>query len=463
MSRADLDRLLHRATGELARRGLRAGDHVATTGPNTRATFALGWALALAGVVEVPVPGDTPPAEAARLLDDARPQVLLTTASDLPAGVADAVDRRDLGAARLDLDGDGPLAMPTAAAPRTRPMSYTSGTTGRRKGVHAGVHDAAWGARWLTDEAAAFGGRHGDRHLVVSPLYHSGPFRHALVTAQSGGTVEVLPEFDTGLWLTALREYRPTSMFCVPTHLHRLLADPGFRPGDLGSLTLLVHAGAPCPVDLKHRLHDAAPDGTVWEFYGSTEGQFTSCPPDVWEAAPGTVGTARPDRSIQVRDDDGAAVPTGEVGTVWTSAPDHARWQYWGLPQATDDAWDDGWFTVDDLGHLDEAGRLVLDGRAGDLVISGGVNVYPAEVESVLREARGVADAAVFGVDDAEWGQRVVALVEPDGDVPVVADVLALARRRLPRASVPRDVTVVDALPRTPTGKVRRTDLEELL
>lgn len=459
MTRDRLEAELHRATGVVTPLAA-AGDRVATCQPNTLRAFATSWAMMLAGVTEVPVPAASTAAEASLLLADAQPTTLLLA--------ADAPDVRT-AAEGLGLPvhawGSAVPRAPAAEAPRTRAMSYTSGTTGRRKGVYAGVHDASWGRQWLDDENAAFGQRHGPRHLVVSPLYHSGPFRHALVCADRGGSVEVLPHFDLGLWTRALREFRPTSMFCVPTQLHRLLRHEGFHPDDLASLRLLLHAGAPCPRQLKEQLHEVAPDGAVWEFYGSTEGQFTVCPPDLWEAAPGTVGTARPDRSIAVRDRDGAEVAPGETGTVWATAPRHARWEYWGLPDATAAAWDGDAFTVSDLGHTDASGRLFLDGRDGDLVISGGVNVYPAEVEEVLRRAPGVADAAVFGMPDPEWGQRVVAAVtaDPRGPAPRPQDVLALARAELSVARVPKQLVVVDELPRTPTGKVRRSELPGLV
>lgn len=459
MTRDRLEAELHRATG-VAHQLAAPGDRIATCQPNTLRAFATSWALMLAGVVEVPVPAGSSAREARTLLADARPRSLLLEA-----------DAPDVGAAAEGLGLPVRTAVtaaprePAAAAPRTRAMAYTSGTTGRRKGVHAGVHDEAWGRQWLDDEHAAFGQRHGSRHLVVSPLYHSGPFRHALVCADRGGSVEVLPRFDLDLWLDALRTHRPTSMFCVPTQLHRLLAHAAFRADDLASLRLLLHAGAPCPEELKRRLHALAPDGAVWEFYGSTEGQFTVCPPALWEAAPGTVGTARPDRRVVVRDRDRREVAPGETGTVWATAPGHARWEYWGLPDATDAAWDGDAFTVSDLGHTDPHGRLFLDGRAGDLVISGGVNVYPAEVEQVLRRAPGVADVAVFGLPDPEWGQRVVAVVvaDPTGPPPRAQDVLAFARAALSPARVPRQVVVVDELPRTATGKVRRADLPDLV
>ncbi len=459
MTRDRLEAELHRATGVVTQLA-GPGDRVATCQPNMLRAFATSWAMMLAGVVEVPVPAASSTAEARLLLDDARPLALLLE--------ADAPDVQ-AAAAALDLPVHTEVTAaprePAATAPRTRAMSYTSGTTGRRKGVYAGVHDEDWGREWLDDEHAAFEQRHGPRHLVVSPLYHSGPFRHALVCADRGGSVEVLPRFDLELWLRALREFRPTSMFCVPTQLHRLLRADGFRVDDLASLRLLLHAGAPCPQQLQHQLHETAPDGAVWEFYGSTEGQFTVCPPAVWEAAPGTVGTARPDRQVTVRDRDGRAVAPGETGTVWATAPRHARWEYWGLEDATAAAWDGDAFTVSDLGHTDAERRLFLDGRDGDLIITGGVNVYPAEVEEVLRRADGVADAAVFGLPDPEWGQRVVAAVtaDPSRPAPQPQDVLALARAELSPPRVPRQLVVVGELPRTPTGKVRRSELPGLV
>jgi long-chain acyl-CoA synthetase len=326
------------------------------------------------------------------------------------------------------------------------------------------VHDEAWGRALVQDEHDAFDRRHGDRHLVVSPLYHSGPFRFAAITALTGGDVTVLPRFDVDAWIRALREVRPTSLFCVPTHLHRLLRHPGLRRDDLASLQLLAHAGAPCPRPLKERVLELAPEGSVWEFYGSTEGQFTVCPPEVWQAAPGTVGVPRPGHRIEVRDDDGVPVAPGTVGTVWTRVPAHARWTYWDDPERTAAAWDGDAFTVGDLGHTDAEGRLFLDGRPGDLVISGGVNVYPAEVERRLLAHPGVAEAVVFGVPDADWGERVeAAVVLHPGHRVRPHELVREVRRELAPAKVPKTVHVVGELPRTATGKIRRVGLAQAL
>jgi long-chain acyl-CoA synthetase len=449
----------------LRRIGALEEDRVVVALGNDVTTFGLLAAACLEGVVAVPLPPDLSATEIMEVVEDARPVEVVTTprlASRLDGALADP-RRGTEGPAMLHAVTPAELAAlpgtdPAASWPRTRPMAYTSGTTGRRKGVHAGVHDESWGAAWVDDEHAAFDRRHGDTHLVVSPLYHSGPFRHALVTALLGGRVAVLPGFDVEAWKAALGTLRPTSLFCVPTHLHRLLAAPGDHTDLLASLTLLAHAGAPCPVPLKEQLLEVAPEDAAWEFYGSTEGQFTTCPPETWRDAPGTVGTARAGQRLEVRDEAGTVLGPGEVGTVWAHVPDHARFVYWGDPDRTARAWDGDAFTVGDLGHLDADGRLFLDGRPGDLVITGGVNVYPAEVERALLELPGVAEAVVFGIPDDDWGERLVAAVVGwpgaalDGD-----DLRRALTSRVSRAKVPKQVLVVDELPRTATGKVRRT------
>ncbi|MFA9445284.1 class I adenylate-forming enzyme family protein [Egicoccus sp. AB-alg6-2] len=436
--------------------GLGAGDRLAVSLGNDPTTFGVLAAACLEGVVAVPLPPDLGHGEAREILDDATPAAVLATPSRAAAlsrwhPRVHALTPADIAAL--------PGTDPSADWPRTRPMAYTSGTTGRRKGVHVGVHGSDWGRSVIEDERAAFEGRHGDTHLVVSPLYHSGPFRFALVTALLGGRIAVLSRFDARAWSAALRELRPDSLFCVPTQLHRLLATSSAPDDDLASLRLLAHAGAPCPAPLKRRVLAAAPPDAVWEFYGSTEGQFTVCPPQVWCEAPGTVGHARPGRRLEVRGDDGATLPPGEVGTVWVRAPGHARFTYWGDVERSAAAWDGDAFTVGDLGHLDQDGRLFLSGRPGDLVITGGVNVYPAEVERHLLEQPGVAETAVFGVPDEEWGERLVAFAVPWPGASLDGESLRRSLTgHLAAAKVPKRIAVVDALPRTPTGKVRRAD-----
>lgn len=257
--------------------------------------------------------------------------------------------------------------------------------------------------------------------------------------------------FDPAQVTAAITNRRPTTTFMVPTHLQRLFAhwdDVGVP--DLTCLRLVAHAGAPCPEPVKRRLIELFPADTTWEFYGATEGQFTACPSEEWLARPGTVGRPRPGRRLSVDAD----------GTVWCTAPEHARFEYLGAPEKTAAAWrqtpDGRAFTVGDHGRLGEDGYLYLDGRREDLVISGGVNVYPAEVEAVLARHPGVVEVAAFGVPDEAWGQRVCAAVVGGASE---ADLRALARRDLAPAKRPKDYVFLDRLPRTASGKVRRGDL----
>jgi long-chain acyl-CoA synthetase len=193
----------------------------------------------------------------------------------------------------------------------------------------------------------------------------------------------------------------------------------------------------------------------VWEFYGSTEGGATRISPEEWLRKPGSVGTPRAGAAILIRDEDGAPVPSGDVGIVWVRDAHVERFSYWGDEEKTRAAWNGDAFTVGDLGRLDEDGYLFLEGRRHDTIISGGVNVYPQEVEAVLSEHPSVLECAVYGREHAEWGQEVCALVVPaaafDPD-----ELRAWARERLAGFKVPRHFQVVDELPRTATGKVLR-------
>ncbi len=232
-------------------------------------------------------------------------------------------------------------------------------------------------------------------------------------------------------------------MFCVPAHLQRLFAhwDRARAHPDLSCFRLVAHAGAPCPEWVKRRLIEEFPAGSTWEFYGSTEGQFTACRSEEWLERPGTLGRARPGRVMTVDED----------GHLWCVVPPHARFTYLGDPEKTAAAWretpDGPAFTVGDLGRIDDDGYVFLDGRREDLIISGGVNVYPAEVEQVLGEVAGVDDIAVFGVDDEQWGQRVcAAVVGPVDDAALDAH----AREHLAPAKRPKEYHRLDVAPAHP-------------
>jgi long-chain acyl-CoA synthetase len=321
--------------------------------------------------------------------------------------------------------------------------------------VWSGVLDGTAAEALVQEEQQLWGFCADEVNLVVSPLHHSAPLRFAMGTLLAGGRIVVPGAFDPARVTAAISEERPTTMFCVPTHLRRLFAhwDEAGAP-DLGCIRLLAHAGAACPPRLKERLVETFPPGTTWEFYGSTEGQFTACRSEEWRERPGTVGRARPGRTLTVDED----------GTIWCAVPAHARFEYWRAPEKTAAAWretaDGPAFSVGDLGRMDDDGYLYLDGRRDDLVISGGVNVYPVEVEQVLGAHPGVREIAVFGVPDDDWGQRVCAAVVGDVDLD---DLRAKARADLAPAKRPKTYVRVETLPHTATGKLQRIRLRTLL
>lgn len=413
---------------------LREGSRVALLVPGSPAYVDLVLALLAGGIFPVPLDPALTASERERILAPIAPDLVLTTPEEVDDLLAGLPDR------------DGSL-------PRGRPIHCTSGTTGTPKGVWSGLLTAPEAAALVDEERDLWGFAADDVHLVVSPLHHSAPLRFAMGTVLAGGRIVVPGRFDPAVVTQAIVRDRPTSMFCVPTHLQRLFAHWD-RVGvpDLSSFRLVAHAGAPCPPALKRRLVELFPDGSTWEFYGSTEGQFTACRSEDWLAHPGTVGRARPGRTLTTDDD----------GRIWCAVPSHARFTYLGSPEQTAAAWRDTpagpAFTVGDVGRIDPGGWVHLDGRRTDLIISGGVNVYPLEVENALRGLTGVDDVAVFGVPDEEWGQRVCAAVVGTAS----ADTLrAHAREVLAPAKRPKDYVRLDALPVTATGKVRRDELAE--
>jgi acyl-CoA synthetase (AMP-forming)/AMP-acid ligase II len=424
---AGSERDQRRAAAALAAAGLRPGDRLLVSAVASPALLAAVLGALRTGVVPVVLDPGLPPAERAVLAEDA----------DAALDLGEEPDRLLAGTDEADL----------AAVPLARPMHYTSGTTGRRKGVWSGVL-AEDDARSLADEEIdLWGFAPGDRHLVLSPLHHSAPLRFAVHTLLAGGEVLLPGPFDVERVAATIAALRPTTTFCVPTHLQRLITRDDI---DWSSFRRLVHAGAPCPAPLKRAVLEALPEGGVWEFYGSTEAQFTVCSPADWLAHPGSVGRARPGRALE----------TDERGQLWCAVPRWARFQYWRAPEKTAAAWRGDLVTVGDLGRVDDDGIVWLDGRREDLVISGGVNVYPAEVEAVLDAHPGVVESAVFGVPDDEWGQRVVAAYVGTADP---AELGAWARERLGAAKRPKALHPLSELPRTSTGKVRRLDLPEVL
>jgi long-chain acyl-CoA synthetase len=357
-----------------------------------------------------------------------------------------------------------------APYPLTRPMHYTSGTTGRPKGVTTGIWDDDTAKAVFEDEAAVWQFDRHDLHMVCSPMYHTVAVRFCTGTLLSGGSLAILSRFDALLALSTLRRLRPTTAFLVPTHLQRILQLPELgEDEEFDSLRFLAHAGAPCPPSVKQATMARVHPGQVWEFYGSTEGQFTVCGPDEWLDHPGTVGRARPGRTLSIAPLDAEADadstdPADDTddgsGTIWCAMPSFARFSYWGDPEATARAWRGDACSVGDLGRLDDEGYLYLTGRRHDLIISGGVNVYPAEIEGVLAAVPGVEQVAVFGLSDAQWGQRVCVAYVGRADEEALR---ATASSHLAPYKRPKSYFPTRDLPHTATGKLLRRSLPEHL
>jgi long-chain acyl-CoA synthetase len=388
-----------RAAAGLRAAGCAAGDRVAIVAHNAPDVLALAIGALRTGVVPVMVNPDLTPVERDVILRDCEAHLV--------------IDDGTLGAF-LDNASIGSWTGELATAPLARPMHYTSGTTGRPKGVWSGLLDSADAAALLSDERSLWGFAAGDCNLVCSPLYHSAPLRFATGTLLAGGSVVVLRKFSPPAAAEAIRDRGVNTAFMAPAHLQRIFELPEAERPSFEAFRLLAHAGAPCPPLLKRQTVEAFPPDSVWEFYGSTEGQFTACSTADWLERPGSVGRARSGRTMTI---------DAETGVLWCQVPPYARFTYWNDPAKTASAWRGDRFSVFDLGRIDDDGYVYLDGRRDDLLITGGVNVYPLEVELALAAMPGVVEVAVFGVDDERWGTRVcAAIVCADADPADPAD-----------------------------------------
>jgi long-chain acyl-CoA synthetase len=441
---------------------------VAVMLPNSMEFFEVAAATARGEMRFLPVNWHLKGDELAYILTDSGARVLVAAAN-----LAEHVERGLSGApdcSVLWVGGDGSYE---AAAGESEPrgpegwpapgfMFYTSGTTGRPKGVKHGNTTAERLELTNAGIAGLWGLTADDVYLLSGPGYHAGPGGYAFSTLFVGGTVAVLPEWDARAWLAAVERHRVTATFLAPAHFIRILEVPeeeraGF---DLSSLRLIIHAGAPCPISVKHRIIEALPACEVWELYGMSEGGASRVSPEEWLARPGTVGRPWPGVEIRIVGDDGALLPPGQPGVIYVTPMGGSKFEYHNDRTKTDEAWRDDAFTVGDIGYVDDDGYLYLTDRASDMVIRGGVNVYPAEIENALHEHGDIVDCAVFGVPDERLGERIKAMVETRRPLSA-EEVRAHVRDRLADFKVPDLVEFVDRLPRDPNGKVQKRRLRE--
>jgi acyl-CoA synthetase (AMP-forming)/AMP-acid ligase II len=451
----------------LGSHGLGVGDHVAVVMENCAEYFEVVWGAMRSGLLVTPINWHLSAEEAAYVVEDCGATALVASAScaELVARVGGArfvVGDSAAGFESYEFARDAQPTTPVADECEGNWMFYSSGTTGRPKGIVPPSVGGPIGqpTTFTMLVQGLFGGGESTCYLSPAPLYHAAPSGWALAVHRLGGTVVTTKRFDPVEFLEAIEQHRVTLAQVVPTHMVRLLKLPESERVrfDMSSLEILVHAAAPCPPDVKRAMIEWL-GPVVHEYYSGSEGVgFTAIGPEEWLAHPGSVGRSLMG-AVHIVDADGNEVPPRAEGEVWFEAP--GRFEYHGDPEKTAAAFDHrGWSTLGEVGWVDEEGYLYLTDRVSNMIISGGVNIYPREVEDVLIVHPGVVDVAVIGVPDADMGEAVRAIVqpaEPPADPDAFAEeLMTFCRDRIAHYKCPRTVVFVDELPRLLTGKIAR-------
>jgi long-chain acyl-CoA synthetase len=460
--------------------GLGKGDTIAAMVTNEPAMLELYLAATQAGMYITPINSHLAAPEIAYIVSDCDAKAVFASprTADVCGQALDSIDfPRGARFATTDhprferydkLKAGQPTTMPADRAAGAS-MTYTSGTTGRPKGVRRAL--PAMEPEALAEPNAMFlrlfgiTPHHQGVHLVVSPLYHTAVLNFTTNHLHFGHTVVLMDKWTPEGTLDLIARHRVTTTHMVPTQFRRLLAltDAERAKADLSSLRHVIHSAAPCPVDVKRRMLEWW-GPVIFEYYAASEGGGTLATPKDWLAHPGTVGNPWPISKIRVVKDDGTDCAVREVGTVYMSMGVH-KFEYHKDRDKTASTWKGDFFTVGDAGYLDEDGFLYLSDRKSDMIISGGVNIYPAEIESVLVVHPKVRDVAVFGVPDDDWGELVKAVVElAPGNAPgdaIVQELLAFCKERLAGFKCPKSIDFSPELPRDPNGKLYKRKLRD--
>ena len=461
--------------------GLQAGDSVAAVLPNGVRPVELYLAALQAGWYYVPINYRLSAPEIAYIITDSGAKAIVSHerfASVVVAAAEEAGVSADGRLAFGAVPGFRDAAALLATAPDTLPeerfagaaMHYTSGTTGKPKGVKRKLSEfsADDTAELFTGFFGLFGIPHREDqvHLCTSPNYHTAVTTFAGNALHSGHTVVFMDKWDPEETLAKIERYRVTHTHMVPTQFHRMLQLPDEvkERYDVSSMRWAIHAAAPCPIDVKQKMLDWW-GPVIWEYYGATEGGGTTATPEDWLKYPGTVGAPWPISELKIADDDGQPVGSGVPGTVWMKMGGQ-DFEYKGDKAKTDDNHDaEGFFTVGDVGYLNEDGFLFLCDRKSDMIIAGGVNIYPAEIEGEILAHPNVGDVAVFGIPDDDMGEQIKAVVEPAAGVAaddeLAQSIMDHLAGRLARFKWPRSIDFVEELPREPTGKLLKRQLRD--
>jgi long-chain acyl-CoA synthetase len=488
VSRSEVMARSGRAASGLKSLGVKQGDCVAILMRNDIDFIVASYAAIAIGAFAVPVNWHFKEDEVAYVLRDSAAKVLVVHADifhvvwnaiphDLPVLVVqtppEIVAAYGLDPAHADvpegaenfetwLDHQKPYDGPSL--PPTVSMIYTSGTTGRPKGVKrpATTPEEQKSMDYLRN--LVFGMESASRAAVTGPLYHSAPNSFGLRAGRMAEFLALMPRFDPEELLKLIERERIDNLFMVPTMFVRLmkLPDSVKRKYDVSSLRHVVHAAAPCPPEIKRGMIEWW-GPVIYEFYGSTEsGPLTFASSEEALKKPGTVGRINKGAEIRVLDEEGRALPQGEIGEIFSRIPTYPDFTYHNHPEKRLEIERDGFMTSGDVGYIDEDGYLFLCDRKRDMVISGGVNIYPAEIEAVLHALAGVQDCAVFGVPDEEFGESLMAVIEPiNGAVIDLDAVRAELVSRLAKYKVPKMIELREILPREDSGKIFKRRLRD--
>jgi long-chain acyl-CoA synthetase len=485
-TRGELHAACNRLSNGLRALGIERGDAVALNAPNCAEYYIVQLACTQIGVYLTPINWHLAPSEIAYILKDSGSKIFIgheVVADQCKRAAADAGLAADAcyaighveGFKEFDDIGHGQSDQPPTDRSAGAVMNYTSGTTGNPKGVRRELappeHSPDDVLGLMTFFLAMFGieSESDNVHICGSPLYHTAPLMNSATALHYGHAVVLMEKWDAEDMLRLIDKYKCTTSHLVPTQFVRMLRLPEEVRAkyDMSSTRTMIHAAAPCPPDVKRKMIEWW-GNSIYEYYAATEGGGTIVTPEEWLENPGTVGKAWGGSEIRIYDDDGRQLATGERGTVYMLMGEASKFEYKGDAEKTRKnrlTSDDGklFFTVGDIGYLNEGGFLFLCDRKIDMIISGGANIYPAEIENVLLTHPKVSDVAVFGIPNDDWGEEIKAVIEPavgiEPGVTLEEELTEFCIDKLAKMKTPRSFDFTNEKPRDPNGKLYKRKL----